>query len=224
MSKYKTCTKCKLEKPLSLFSRDKYKKSGLVSQCKSCISQRNKETRARGKQLLSQLSIEQREAKKAHSRANYLKNKDKLRANNRKWAKENPEKRKEIDRRYRANNREKNRQRMMEYRAKNPQIRKEWALRNPEKQKLLYTAHSLKRRAVKKYLVTREEIQALYSKPCLYCGNKSEIQIDHIIPVSRDGEHRIGNLTSACSTCNLDKRAMFIMEWKLKRIKRGHQR
>ena len=222
MSEYKTCTKCKQEKPLSEFARDKYKKSGFVSQCKECINQRSKDIRRRERKLFSQLSAEQQEAKKTRNRARYQKNKEQLLANNKKWAKENPDKRKEIDRRYRANNREKNRQRMMEYRVKNPNIRKDWAIRNPDKQKLLDQAHSVKRRAVKKHLVTKQEIQDLYKKPCVYCGNKSKIQIDHIIPVSRGGEHRIGNLVSACAACNLDKRAMFIMEWKLKRIKRGY--
>jgi hypothetical protein len=36
----KTCTKCKIEKNESEFSKDKHKKSGRVSQCKKCINLR----------------------------------------------------------------------------------------------------------------------------------------------------------------------------------------
>lgn len=36
----KKCSKCKIEKPLIEFSKDKQKKDGFTSQCKSCINKR----------------------------------------------------------------------------------------------------------------------------------------------------------------------------------------
>ena len=36
----KICSTCKLEKPVELFNKDKYKPDGLTSSCKSCISNR----------------------------------------------------------------------------------------------------------------------------------------------------------------------------------------
>lgn len=45
---------------------------------------------------------------------------------------------------------------------------------------------------------------------CIYCGNKSteaKLHIDHIIPYSRGGETTIHNLATACSDCNLGKKA-----------------
>ena len=43
----KTCTKCKAEKDLSLFGKDKSKKSGLTSRCKDCNAKDAREARAK---------------------------------------------------------------------------------------------------------------------------------------------------------------------------------
>ena len=38
-----------------------------------------------------------------------------------------------------------------------------------------------------------------------YCGSKSNLTIDHVIPSSRGGEWRYDNLVAACSKCNTKK-------------------
>ena len=38
-----------------------------------------------------------------------------------------------------------------------------------------------------------------------YCGSKSNLTIDHVIPSSRGGEWRYDNLVTACSKCNTKK-------------------
>ena len=43
---------------------------------------------------------------------------------------------------------------------------------------------------------------------CQYCGVKApevKIEIDHIIPISKDGTNEIENLTTACFECNIGK-------------------
>lgn len=40
---------------------------------------------------------------------------------------------------------------------------------------------------------------------CAYCGSCEQIQKDHIIPLSRGGEHAISNIQPLCRTCNLRK-------------------
>ena len=43
---------------------------------------------------------------------------------------------------------------------------------------------------------------------CVYCGKKppkTELQIDHKIPISRGGTHKKENLTVSCSHCNRGK-------------------
>ena len=45
---------------------------------------------------------------------------------------------------------------------------------------------------------------------CQYCGlhaNVDELQIDHIIPVSRGGTNDINSLVTSCAVCNKKKGA-----------------
>lgn len=48
---------------------------------------------------------------------------------------------------------------------------------------------------------------------CLYCGSPHE-HIDHILPLSRGGQHIIDNLTASCASCNLSKSNKLLgQEW-----------
>lgn len=40
---------------------------------------------------------------------------------------------------------------------------------------------------------------------CQYCGGRSELTFDHLIPRSRGGQTRWDNVVAACSPCNLRK-------------------
>jgi 5-methylcytosine-specific restriction endonuclease McrA len=51
---------------------------------------------------------------------------------------------------------------------------------------------------------TAQQRKDLLSKPCWYCGNKSE-HIDHFYPLSTGGFHDISNLVPACFNCNVSK-------------------
>ncbi len=66
-------------------------------------------------------------------------------------------------------------------------------------------------------LVKLSELKALHSRPCIYCGSKKQIEIDHVIPIARGGRHSIGNLVPACRTCNRSKTDYLVMEWRKKR-------
>lgn len=50
-------------------------------------------------------------------------------------------------------------------------------------------------------------VKASFGAACAYCGKPGEVERDHAIPLSRLqlGEHRLGNLVPACSTCNRKK-------------------
>ena len=55
--------------------------------------------------------------------------------------------------------------------------------------------------------VTTEEIQILYiNQPsCRKCNITDNLEIDHIIPLSRGGNHEINNLQILCRKCNRSK-------------------
>lgn len=52
---------------------------------------------------------------------------------------------------------------------------------------------------------------------CYYCGSVKPLTMDHVVPVSRGGQHSIGNLLPACGPCNATKHHRTIMEWRLGR-------
>ena len=124
-----------------------------------------------------------------------------------------------------ADNYQRNREKRLSYVAKrykeNPQPTKDaaqkWQKRNPE----YFAAYQRKRTAKKRNndfrYVSRKELVKLYQMPCIYCGSKDSIEIDHIIPIARGGRHAIGNLAASCMSCNRSKHSLFVMEWRIKR-------
>jgi 5-methylcytosine-specific restriction endonuclease McrA len=137
-----------------------------------------------------------------------------------------------------------NRKRLLQYKKDNYELTKpekllqakNYRLANAEKIKIkrhkyfaenkeLVRHHARLRKVRKKtnglYLVTLKEQRRLYSKPCFYCGSFESIQLDHVVPVSRGGNHSIGNLVPACASCNNQKNKWFITEWRALQKKWG---
>lgn len=56
--------------------------------------------------------------------------------------------------------------------------------------------------------------KALLRGTCAYCGTTENLTFDHIIPLSRGGEHQIGNLVAACKPCNSRKHAKDELEFR----------
>ena len=49
---------------------------------------------------------------------------------------------------------------------------------------------------------------------CRYCGSSGvRLECDHVIPVSKGGNHDESNLVTACFQCNRGKRAKTLEEW-----------
>lgn len=51
---------------------------------------------------------------------------------------------------------------------------------------------------------------------CYYCKKSfppGDLTMDHIVPVSRGGRSKKGNLVTACKDCNTRKKQMLPMEW-----------
>lgn len=189
----KRCASCELELPTELFTGSKGRKDGLNPYCRTC-------TRAKNKARY----VQNRDAERIRKHKYYEQNTEKIRERNRKWHKANREKvRLKVDEYYQKNK---------EYmRTKH----REWYLENIDAVQI----NILKRRARKQnngvYTVLRRDIKRLYSSFCVYCGSFDNIEIDHVLPISRGGVHSIGNLASACLRCNRSKGNKTVMEWKV---------
>lgn len=51
---------------------------------------------------------------------------------------------------------------------------------------------------------------------CFYCGKSvppKELTMDHVVPVSRGGCSKKGNVVPSCKTCNTKKKQLLPMEW-----------
>jgi 5-methylcytosine-specific restriction endonuclease McrA len=143
------------------------------------------------------------------------------------WAKANPEK-------YKKQWQKKNKSRWVEqkqdqeymtkkaiYRQQNSARRvanaKAWNEANRERYNLHVANSHIKRRIAKdakKFKILDKEYKRLYASCCTFCGSKDKITMDHIIPLSRSGNHSIGNLQPLCRKCNSSKKTRFISEYK----------
>lgn len=132
----KICSACKIEKDFNLFSRSSSSKDGYKSQCKSCISEKEKERRIseefkkKNKEYLDSIP---EEIKKERRSRYYLNNKDKILERNKKWREDNKDYFNEYDKKYREDNKDKILLKKKEYRNKNPNKNKEWREKNPDK-------------------------------------------------------------------------------------------
>ena len=143
------------------------------------------------------------------------------------WAKANPEK-------YKMQWQKKNKRRWVEqkqdqaymlkkaiYRQENSARRvanaKAWNEANKQRYHQHVATSHIKRRIAKDaraYKILDKEYKRLYASPCAFCGATEKITMDHIIPISRSGNHSIGNLQPLCRKCNSSKKSRLVSEYK----------
>lgn len=57
------------------------------------------------------------------------------------------------------------------------------------------------------------ELREMYGGICAYCPNTADT-MDHVTPLSRGGLHHVDNLVPACRSCNYEKHASTLAEWR----------
>jgi 5-methylcytosine-specific restriction endonuclease McrA len=178
----KICSKCKVDKDINEFHKNKSKKDGRATECKLCKRQQDIKY------------------KKEH--ANYYKaylkeynqiNKQELYEQKKKYIADN--KLDHLKRRhiwYEINK--------DEVKARVSQYKKD----HPEQ----YQMYANKRLAQKKTSVIEnfatQDIKNKYGDKCFYCGGLFS-HIDHYIPLSKAGPHTLENIRPSCEHCNLTK-------------------
>jgi len=63
---------------------------------------------------------------------------------------------------------------------------------------------------------SRSMIYKRDNNTCQYCGARSKLTIDHVIPRSKGGTDSWENLVVACSSCNTKKGSMFLEQTGMK--------
>lgn len=130
-------------------------------------------------------------------------NKERYYNHSKSWRAAHPEQKKITDALWREKNKDKIKKSQSKY-----------AKANPEKIQEKYHRRRYKKITNGEYVVLNKFIKKLYASCCVACGSKSNIHMDHVIPISRGGRHSEGNLQPLCAKCNLSKNNKTMMEWK----------
>lgn len=240
MEQSKACTKCNQVKPLTEFGKHngaKSNKTGIRPACKSCevlsykkyraanrdkvrASKRAWNNKNKDKKALTDANYRasNKEKIKEKNLAWYLKNRDDQLAKAKVWRLENKELKSAADKKWQQENKDKVNANGKRWRTRHPekaaQVAKNYRIANPESDRIKAAKRRAKKVANGVFFIKQNEVRKLLSKPCFYCGSKSE-HLDHVIPITKGGRHSIGNLVQSCATCNLSKNAKTIMEWRI---------
>lgn len=101
--------------------------------------------------------------------------------------------------------------------AKRTATAKAWNQANRKRYAIHVANSHIKRRVAtsdRTFKILDKEYRKLYASPCAFCGTKEKITMDHIIPISRSGNHSIGNLQPLCGSCNSSKKSRLVSEYK----------
>jgi 5-methylcytosine-specific restriction endonuclease McrA len=191
----KTCTKCNLEKTLDCFGKDKFRKDGYVSHCKSCRNEYSKEYHKENAEKIHDRKNNYyrtelgQNYRKQYSKERYEKYKEDSLLKNKIWREENKEYRKQYHKEYCANNRDRKNSYDRKRRKDNPKIRIDESM-----SKSVY--EFLKKKSFSKSKIGWEGVVG-YSVDELYVHLESKFKpemswenygtywhIDHIIPKS----------------------------------------
>lgn len=56
-------------------------------------------------------------------------------------------------------------------------------------------------------------ILEFYDHRCAYCFGAFRLEQDHVVPLTRGGNHSAGNIVPACRSCNASKNSRLVSEW-----------
>jgi len=129
---------------------------------------------------------------------------------------------------YYHRNREAMREYQKEYIRKHSEVfRKQASLRYRRYRKAhpeTVVAHAALRRARKAHATTNRSadvfikwVRSRRSIPCYYCGNPvrgRDAHVDHVVALSKSGNHSVENLCASCPDCNLSKHNRSLLEWR----------
>ena len=182
----KKCTKCKVDKEITEFSKDKRRKDGLYSSCKLCNKEYHKE----------------------HNKEYYKKNKDKIKEYYKKNKDKINENKKEYDKEYYKENKDKIIERQKEYiknrKLSDPLFKMKCNLRTRTSQAFKNKGYSKNTKTQEMlgvdWEIAKKHIERQFTKGMNW-SNQGDWHIDHIIPLSSaNTEERLKKL---CHYTNL---------------------
>ncbi len=201
----KTCIRCERSLPVSEFHVRKAAKDGLNPYCRSCTAASAAAFRAANPEWFKAYYAKNKEKSKAKAAAWYAANPERMKA----YRAANKERAKAATASWNAANSEWVRVRNAAWRAANKDrvraTNAAWAKANAEKRA---DGCQQRRVRIKGGVVEKIDRRAIYDRDngeCHLCGKhvpEKEMELDHLIPVSRGGDHVALNLRVSCRSCN----------------------
>lgn len=194
----KKCGMCGVIKSIEKFSKssDKYNK-GYQRHCKQCqreYLQTNKER--------------VRERKRAYNE----KNRDRVRQKHKEYVEEHKERLTEIGKQWRTDNAEHLKQYKKDHRQHYYELEVERTKKHPNRNRIQLANGRARRENVPGVLTVQdwELVLDKYGHKCLGCYSAGELEIDHVLPMSRGGRNSGDNLQPLCPSCNARKSDTYI--------------
>ena len=192
----KVCTKCGIEKPLTEYNRKtSSSEDRRRPECKSCQAAARHVYWLRNR---DRVLAARRPRMRESWRASYARNR---------------EARKRAARERYARNRE-----------RAAKTSRAWWRANRDRARLYRTERQARKRGalVNDFNVAQwHALVESFGQCCAYCGEQGKLTLDHVVPLSRGGDHTLTNILPACSTCNSRKRDLTALEFLLRNLERG---
>lgn len=200
MKDLKTCTKCFVDKTLDEFYKRKGTSDGYRNDCKECVKHR--------------------------TASRYMQNRDDILHSRKKYREDHREEINEYLRDYWSVNREELLEKKRQYRLENLQRIREkdrlWAKRNPEKIRANQEVRRARKRDAFIEHVSYEVLRERDGDDCCICHSPIDftlkdrdpmmVSLEHVVPLSRGGEHSYANTALSHLRCNLSKGAKTLDE------------
>jgi hypothetical protein len=198
MEEYKTCTKCGQTKPHSEWNRNRSKKDGLASECKSCHAERSLKWRKANPEEQKRRSRQQHHKNKddanARRRANYWANPDRERNHRKSYYEKTAESQRESSREWRKNNPEKRREQERRIRAMRASVPSE-----------PYSTQEVLDKWGSDCHLCHKPIDLEAPRATFQTGWENGLQLDHVIPISSGGPDILENVKPSHGKCNIGK-------------------
>ena len=233
----KTCTECKIEKPLTEFNKRKQNSDGLDCNCRECRNIKKRAYNAKPEvaenrrkkmnEWYNNLPPDAKKEKQARMRDYHRENKEQIRAWSKQHYLDNKEAYDQRSREYYLANREKcneyGRQYYVENRDAMRAAMKLYRDNNPDKVGAMNAVKKARRKAAFTDNHTTKELHAYWRSIgldpaiCAYCDGEvgdhwKRSAGDHIVPLARGGHDVIENLNPCCKPCNSSKRVSLLHE------------
>ena len=218
----KVCTKCNriLVAYHGNFCKKKGGKLGIASQCKKC----EKIYREEKKEEIREYNKQYYQEHKKESSEYYQKHKDEKREYNKQYKEEHKEEISEYNKQYKEKHKEEISEYNKQYREENKEYYIEYMKEYREENPHMQFNSNNKRRQLEENQgdgITKEqwyEMMCFFDWKCAYSGeylggNSEDRTIDHIVPLSKGGEHEVWNCVPMMKLYNKNKYISNIEEW-----------